>query len=926
MKFAKVLFFLFFLIALLLVPVFRAVSQKTAPGTTTITYGIAEDANTYVPPPQIQRSPTQLPGVGTAQPQHGIRSVQPEGRASAAQSQFIVSYSGFTTEARAAFQYAVDIWAALIQTSVPIRISVTLTDLGGKRNGFLILGTAGPSHRIVLTGHNTWMVAALADAVAGRNLVPSYSSDISATFNSNSEVGWYYGTDGNTPSGQMDFVSVVLHEIGHGLGFISLAGPIEINGVTEGKLRPTNDPDPYIYDTFVVNGSGTVITTFEDPSAALSAQLTENNLFWDGTQGKAANSGIRPKLFVPDAWDPGGSFSHLSEFTFPAGDPDSLMTPFFSRAEAIHHPGPIALGMLEDMGWTINYVPAFIASTTTRSVAENTAAGVNIGDPVAAIDANNDTLTYSLSGTDATSFDIESSTGQLKTKAALNYETKRVYRVTVTANDGAVADTISVTINVTDVNDAPVFTDGSTTTRAIVEGTSADRNIGLPVSATDEDARDTLTYSLSGADATSFDIESSTGQLKTEVSLNYNIRNTYSVRVTATDKDGDSDDISVTINIIDAIDFTDSGLAAAVRSALRIASNAPILPDRFASLTNLTASRKNITDLTGLEQATELTRLDLGDNQIDDLGPIANLTRLTNLDLANNHIVNVPSLSALSRLTNLDLDDNQITNVSTLPSLRSLQTLDLRGNNVGDVTPVSTMTHLKYLYISGNDNLTNIKQLVKLKEAGTRVDITLPVAVTFRDDNLKSELQSRLGLGTDDPIFPEDMETLTNFNGSNLSITTLTGLEKATNLTSLDLSNNTISSLSPLSRLKNLESLDLSENNISSISSLAGLTALTSLNLENNRISSISSLTRLISLTSLDLADNSISSITTLSKLIALTSLDLANNRIRDVLPLQNLSSLRTLNLEGNNDITNIVVLYRLRQNQPPTTIAPQQG
>ena len=95
-----------------------------------------------------------------------------------------------------------------------------------------------------------------------------------------------------------------------------------------------------------------------------------------------------------------------------------------------------------------------------RSVAENTAAGENIGAPVAATDGDaGDTLTYTLRGTDMASFEIDAATGQLMTKAALDYEmpadadTDNAYEVTVTASDGNVADdaTIAVTITVTDM-------------------------------------------------------------------------------------------------------------------------------------------------------------------------------------------------------------------------------------------------------------------------------------------------------------------------------------------------------------------------------------------------------------------------------------------------------------------------------------------
>ena len=83
-----------------------------------------------------------------------------------------------------------------------------------------------------------------------------------------------------------------------------------------------------------------------------------------------------------------------------------------------------------------NEPPEFPATETgSRTVAENTEAGEAIGAPVAATDPESDAPTYTLGGTDAASFDIAESTGQLQTKAPLDYETKDSYTVTVTATD-----------------------------------------------------------------------------------------------------------------------------------------------------------------------------------------------------------------------------------------------------------------------------------------------------------------------------------------------------------------------------------------------------------------------------------------------------------------------------------------------------------
>ena len=377
--------------------------------------------------------------------------------------------------------------------------------------------------------------------------------------------------------------------------------------------------------------------------------------------------------------------------------------------------------------------------------------------------------------------------------------------------------------------------------------------------------------------------------------------------------------------ILESVTFENDALEAAVKSELGIGPDASILETDLAeNLTRLIATGKEIDDLTGLEGATALTTLDLGQNAIADFGPLSNLTNLETLDLADNAIVNLPpNLSGLTRLVTLNLADNNIQDVSGLPNVSTLETLDLRNNVVGDVTPLSTMTSLKRLYLRGNANLQNVKLLVKLKEAGTTIDIPLPRPVTFRDDNLVAALRTALSLEDNDLIFPGDMEGLLTLTASSGSIVNLTGLETATALTTLDLNDNQIVSLSPLARLESLTTLNLSSNSISSISSLSRLTNLTSLELQKNQISSISSLSRLTNLDVLNLSDNRITSVSSLSDLTSLTGLLLSNNRITDVLPLQGLINLNHLDLLDNENLTmeKVSVLYTLKQANPDITI-----
>ena len=200
-----------------------------------------------------------------------------------------------------------------------------------------------------------------------------------------------------------------------------------------------------------------------------------------------------------------------------------------------------------------NDAPIFTdGDSTTRSIAENTAAETNIGTAVAATDQDNDTLTYTLGDTDAAAFNIVSTSGQLQIKNALDFETKTSYSVTITASDGNLTDSISVTINVTDVteNRAPTFTDGASATRSVAEKTASEQNIGIAIAATDAD-NDTLTYTLGGTDAAAFSIVSTSGQLQTKNALDFETKNAYSVTVSVSDGNGGSDSISVTINVTD---------------------------------------------------------------------------------------------------------------------------------------------------------------------------------------------------------------------------------------------------------------------------------------------------------------------------------------------------------------------------------------
>ncbi len=183
-----------------------------------------------------------------------------------------------------------------------------------------------------------------------------------------------------------------------------------------------------------------------------------------------------------------------------------------------------------------------------------------MGAPVTATDQDSDTLTYTLTGEDADSFELNAATGQLTTVAGVSYdyESKASYAVTVKASDGnGGTASIAVTVNLTDVEEAlpnrvPVSDEGDSAERTLAENTAGGENVGLPLTATDPD-EDTLTYSLSGEDADSFDLNAATGQLLTKegVSYDYENKSTYAVTVAAEDGGHAVATIAVTVNLTD---------------------------------------------------------------------------------------------------------------------------------------------------------------------------------------------------------------------------------------------------------------------------------------------------------------------------------------------------------------------------------------
>ncbi len=204
----------------------------------------------------------------------------------------------------------------------------------------------------------------MADKLAGEDLIPG-AYDIVARF-STVFPNWYFGTDGLTPATDYDFRSVVLHEIGHGLGFF---GSMTVSNTTGIGSYGFGIPDPVlpaIYDRLMYSPENKSIlkdSRYPNYSTELGDMLMSGSLNAKGPRIKKATNGKGAEIFtildsevfgdIPgytDMWLSGSSYSHLDYLTY-GGTANGLMVPFLSRGVSFPDPGEVTLAIFDDLGW-----------------------------------------------------------------------------------------------------------------------------------------------------------------------------------------------------------------------------------------------------------------------------------------------------------------------------------------------------------------------------------------------------------------------------------------------------------------------------------------------------------------------------------------------------------------------------------------------
>lgn len=185
-------------------------------------------------------------------------------------------------------------WSQFLRSNIPIIVSVEFEDQGGSEGGSITLAGASAATQVRNFANaprtNILYPIALANSLAGRDL--SGGPDIFVTVNSNAELSnsssgnftWYYGLDGNSPFGTIDFLNVIAHELGHGLGFA--ANVSSTSGAFFGGI-------PNSYTSFVFDTSLGLPWTELTNAERVNSARNDPNLTWNGPAVTNAVDGVR---------------------------------------------------------------------------------------------------------------------------------------------------------------------------------------------------------------------------------------------------------------------------------------------------------------------------------------------------------------------------------------------------------------------------------------------------------------------------------------------------------------------------------------------------------------------------------------------------------------------------------------------------------
>ncbi len=168
-----------------------------------------------------------------------------------------------------------------------------------------------------------------------------------------------------------------------------------------------------------------------------------------------------------------------------------------------------------------------------------------------------------------------------------------------------------------------------------------------------------------------------------------------------------------TSNLNEVVSVSDLILKQAINVSLDRPSDADITVGDMQSLKSLTCTDCGLSDLTGLEYATNLVQLDLHENYISDLTPLNGLTKLETVCLGDNRIADLSPLESLTNVKSLEVSYNKIADLTPLSNLTNLETMNATNNVIEDIAVLANLTNLKTLDLSAN-SVQNIEALATL--------------------------------------------------------------------------------------------------------------------------------------------------------------------------------------------------------------------
>ena len=571
---------------------------------------------------------------------------------------------------------------------------------------------------------------------------------------------------------------------------------------------------------------------------------------------------------------------------------------------------------------------------TTRSVAENTASGRPVGRAVSANDPDGDELTYTLEGPDAGSFGIDSGTGRLSTRAALDREAKASHTLTVKADDGeGGTETIEVTVNVTDVDEPPQApgapsVEGSGTSLSV--RWSAPENTGPP-----------MTYDLQYRETG----ESWTGGPKNVAGRSASIDGLaadteYEVQVLAHNAEGASGWSASGRGRTDgggrSLYMADVTVHEGQTAHFTIVFSAAKSDDDHLSW--YTHGNGRARDGTDFQSTSRIIRLEAGATEVDGAVEILiddeaedeeRFQIVISYGDANDTVEYVGSIyirdgpdpasaSPLARVAGdlLTLRYPGPLDAGSTPSGGDFVVVAGPPGGEASIPVTSVSVHAEAVLlrlarpVAADDIVTLTYLTAAMHPIRDEKGLAAPLAhEPVRNETGMSGLLALAGPAGGTAIraplaaiaqAAQAGAGTARLDLSSRGLTDVSALAGLSGVRELDLADNAIADLSPLAGLTGLQVLDLSGNRIADIATLAGLTELKRLNLSDNRIEALSALAGLSGLKVLDLSGNRIGAVSPLAGLTGLERLNLSGNRIGELWPLAGLGGLQVLLLDGN--------------------------